>query len=313
MKCLHSSSVHPQCFGSTDLFLGCLQFFSMARQRFEGGSEQLYNTLKTLLPTPRAIVSYAETSKAKRKKPLLQAQSAVLTALFKLQPTLSFRRSTFAAALLQHSQKESWLATFFHNTTKEEQLWVKVSSKRLMAMCRHASQALLQARGPSCNWIHTVLQASPGGGGGGGAASRRGASPLQEPSIALSTGCGVHIYMYLCMYVCIYISFVHIYVCMYLCMYECILGIIHAYIIDQKCKSYIYIYTYIYIHTYIYLYLYIHIHLTTFPCAKHYWKKTVEVQKHVNFLLKSFLLASSARSRSARPSGLRWPDQEGQF
>ena len=156
-----------------------------SRPRWGGSIEQLLEVLSPLLPNPRAIVQYAESSKTKRNKKLLMGQTRILSALYKLHPPLTFRRSTFICAFRRHSMQAGWLTTYFHCTESEAKLWSIVSAKRLMAMCRHSKQALLDARGRHCHWIQAVLSGQDNllGASGGQPALP---PAHQEPSILLS-------------------------------------------------------------------------------------------------------------------------------
>ena len=138
------------------------------------------------LPNPRAILQYAESSKAKRNKKLLMGQTRILSALYKLHPPLTFRRSTFITAFRRHSMQAGWLTTYFHCTESEAKLWSVVSAKRLMAMCRHSKQALLDGRGRHCHWIQAVFFLSGNANLLGASGGQPALPPAhQEPSILL--------------------------------------------------------------------------------------------------------------------------------
>ena len=124
----------------------------------KGGRQNSWKSSAHICPTHQPL--FATPKKTVPNATRLPQQSALLSALYKEHPALTFRRATLRVALQAHSESSGWLPKFWHDLPEEQALWVEVSARRLMAMCRHAGQKIIKARGKHAAWIFGVISGS---------------------------------------------------------------------------------------------------------------------------------------------------------
>lgn len=111
------------------------------RPRHEGGPSIFHDVLEMHITSPGCI-QYCEDPADGIDKKALHANQALLVALRKLQPNMSFLQKTLEAALLDLAKRRGW---------SDEYTFAEKVAKRIRCMCRHVYQAISKKKIPA--WV----------------------------------------------------------------------------------------------------------------------------------------------------------------
>ena len=115
-----------------------------SRTRFDGGPEAISSILEPLMHS-FTWLQYGENEKAKLNVPIIKKHKGMLQSFSCLKRTLTFKKTDMKAAVTAARLKvqKSWLHHLKHDEIAE---WDKVMTNRIMTLCRHTSQGILNAR-----------------------------------------------------------------------------------------------------------------------------------------------------------------------